>query len=247
MKIKNIIKTALLAFASLALFSTTSRAAGLTVVDGDVFLGFSNPSASFNLVIKVGVLSGYTDGSLGVLNHTFTIGNYASSLSSAFGAGWASDSTLTYTAFGGDFNTSYLWAVSQKTATPAPAIDQGTGNNFAANTSGYLIANYANGTENIAGKQDFKESTTASGSFVSYMSDGSNSGPGFTWAALPAANAQSGITSPAYLDIYNFATNGDGSAPATAPLPATEMSPSTLFRSLRPMPCSASVRSPWAL
>jgi hypothetical protein len=213
MKIKNILTTALLAFASMALVSTTARATALTYTDGDVFLGFSNPTATYNLVIKVGVLPGYTDGSLGTLNHTFTIGNYAADLSSIFGASWATDATLTYTAFGGDISAPGNLVISQPTTTAAPAIDSGTGQVLFTNMMPYIQGNYGNGSENTAGLKDFKEAVSAGGSLQSYMSGGANSPTGLTWAAVPST-AQEAVTGKGYIDIYNLAPNGDGSAAA---------------------------------
>jgi hypothetical protein len=79
----------------------------------------------------------------------------------------------------------------------------------------YIQGNYGNGTENTAGLKDFKEAVSAGGSLQSYMSGGANSPTGLTWAAIPST-AQEAISANAYIDIYNLAPNGDGSAAAAS-------------------------------
>jgi hypothetical protein len=219
MKYKNIITTAILAFAGVALVSTSAQAT-LSVQDGEVLLGFSNATGTQDYLLKVGAIPGVTIGGDTTLDHTFTIGNFSADLSAVFGSTWytaATGGALTFTAFGTDQNGTYTSNgnpgiyIGRTTVTAGATISSGVVNNLFSNINN-VTGDYNGAAGNASAANGLKESTTISLSnpnpFASYMAGGANTHAPNAWDATLATGVQSAINANSYLNIYTVANSG---------------------------------------
>ena len=95
MKTKNIV--------ALALLVVTAISANAQVVTGvnDLVFGFRQSTGSSSLEINLGNINQFTGAAAqGIGNATLNLGNFSSLLTSTYGAGWASDSTIQWSAAG---------------------------------------------------------------------------------------------------------------------------------------------------
>ena len=197
---KRLIKSAMLAFAGLALGAGSASAqAPVSYAEGDLLLGVRGTSATEEYVVNLGQASTYTGAA-----STFTVsglGNIKADLDAIFGTGWTTDSTVFWSVSGttGSFNTVGSDPAKTTFATRVQAV-VGTAN--AANTrwtrqgsttqgtittkmnglAGSYSTDPANGQPNTSTANSTKavrRSTTVANSYSSYMPGGTitNSGP----------------------------------------------------------------------
>lgn len=199
MKYKNILTTAILAFASMALVSTSAMAE--TYQNGQVLLGFTKAGATGELTISAGAIAGLSLSGLTTLNHTFTIGNFNTQLTAALGASWYS--TASFSAFGGDFPVltvpgdthGQMYISSASSAAPSSITGAASGTDVAI--KGATLAYAQNGTGGT-----YQGDPTATGSYSSYMPVYSGSSTAWGGVSDPEATVNSNL----YLDIYSLTT-----------------------------------------
>lgn len=105
-RITNFVIPALVAFASLALLTSSAKA--FNYANGDLLLGFHSTGAEANdFVIDLGPATQFDGKSAG---YTLSLGNISTDLQTLLGAGWASNSLLYWGAIGGNSSSNILWS-----------------------------------------------------------------------------------------------------------------------------------------
>ncbi|WP_438483360.1 PEP-CTERM sorting domain-containing protein [Oleiharenicola lentus] len=77
-----------------------SASAQVASTTSDLILGFRQGNTSNSLEINLGNINSFTGASASGISGTLSLGNISSVLTTAYGAGWASDSTLVWAAAG---------------------------------------------------------------------------------------------------------------------------------------------------
>jgi hypothetical protein len=144
--IKNI---ALLAIAGLGII--TSAKAGITTANGDLFLGFYSTNSSTSYLVDLGTAASFRDfnGS-----ETLSIGNIAADLTSIYGSGWATDSSLFYGVFGADYKTGVVNSTNFLNGDPSNTL-------YATSTGGGYSSSSNSGQGTPASKIDQMRQTAA--------------------------------------------------------------------------------------
>ncbi len=170
-------KIALMAIAGMALATTSAHA--VTYAQGDLLMGFRDTDGTASIVVNIGQLSTYRDYNNPAADFNVSVGNLGSLLTTNFGAGWTTDSTIRWGVIGtGNANGTFT-SGTPSVIDPADTlyISQGqttfgtaTPNYASVNTTNRGIA--ATNFETLqTGSAGFSTLTPASGSTVAAVWD----------------------------------------------------------------------------
>jgi len=207
MKLSKFLATALLAMAGVALVASSASAAITSYSDGDILLGFRKSGATQDYMIKIGTYSSLpTSGSI-----TFSLGNIAADLTSAFGSSWFTGNNVYFQVFGNNTTGSGQIYIGNPLSTSQPSLSSG-GVNSAFAALGDVTGGYNNQFSTSNSSVGFLETASAGTSYASYQPGGVNAS-GINWGVW--SNTESLVNQNNYLDLYNVAGNGSAAA-ATA-------------------------------
>ena len=235
MKTKNILTTAILAAAGLALSATSAQAAVLSYSTGDLLLGVRQGSATNNVplgginnvdfVLNIGSYTQYTAAG----SFTLTLGNIGSDLTAIWGSSWNTRSDLFWSVLGTEnttkTNTIYSTAPESPYGTspgsPAPIQSNSTvspvvGKFNAAGTAYAINGDSGTGSGGAATNgAGLRQLATDANSWASYNGD-QQAFSGNAWSYFtPATEGNFGSgTATSALDLYQIIRSG---VPSAAP------------------------------
>lgn len=208
MKITKKIQAALLAIAGLAIIAPGIQASVTTYNDGDILLGFRQTGATQDYVIDIGQFSSLP----GSGSTTFSLGNVAADLTTAFGSTWYTSNTVQFAAFG-DSSAGFgkIFIGNSLNAAQSSALSGFLGNADQGISTAYGV--YTNQTASVNAPTGLLQSVSSGASYASYQPGGANSG-GINFGAWN--NTESLVNANNYLDVYSL--NASGNAPSGAPV-----------------------------